>query len=149
MSRVSEGKKGRVICAWCKGDMGEAETVLDTHGCCLKCVKSALREVDERLSAHEHAQAVKEFARARGRSRKRRVWRVGEKPVNLSVLYGPLGMVGTRFRCPGCGQHVEVEDEGEDLFYHCECGARMRLRIEPGLEEVELATWKTPPGASP
>lgn len=53
---MSEGKKGRVICAWCKGDMGEAETELDTHGCCLRCLKLALREVDERLSAFGQGQ---------------------------------------------------------------------------------------------
>ena len=51
MTTVSEGKKGRVICAWCNKDMREAETELDTHGCCLKCLKLALREMDERLSA--------------------------------------------------------------------------------------------------
>jgi len=55
---VSEGKKGRVICAWCKGDMGEAETELDTHGCCLGCLKLALREVDERLAAFGQGQAA-------------------------------------------------------------------------------------------
>jgi len=53
---VSEGKKGRVICAWCKKDMGEAETELDTHGCCLGCVKLALREVVERLAAFGQGQ---------------------------------------------------------------------------------------------
>jgi len=60
---VSEGKKGRVICAWCKGDMGEAETDLDTHGCCLGCLKLALREVDERLSAFGQGQEAGQRAR--------------------------------------------------------------------------------------
>ncbi|MCK4299403.1 MAG: hypothetical protein KAX80_07715 [Planctomycetes bacterium] len=61
---MSEGKKGRVICAWCKGDMGQAETELDTHGCCLGCLKLALREVDERLAAFGQGQ---EAGRQKGR----------------------------------------------------------------------------------
>lgn len=64
MSRVSEGKKGRVICAWCKGDMGEAETELDTHGCCLGCLKLALQEVDERLSAFGQGRQALQLTRS-------------------------------------------------------------------------------------
>ena len=56
---MSEAKRGRVICSWCKGDMGEAETELDTHGCCLKCLKWALREVDERLAAFEQGREAR------------------------------------------------------------------------------------------
>lgn len=67
MSRVSERKKGRVICSWCDGDMGEAETELDTHGCCLGCLKLALREVDERLAAFGQGQEAGQRARERGR----------------------------------------------------------------------------------
>ena len=48
---MSEGKKGRVICAWCDGDMGEAETELDTHEICPTCLEVAMREVDEELGA--------------------------------------------------------------------------------------------------
>ena len=29
--------KGRRICAWCKADMGPAQTELNTHGICDKC----------------------------------------------------------------------------------------------------------------
>jgi len=39
--------------------MGEAETELDTHGCCLKCLKWALREVDERLAAFEQGREAR------------------------------------------------------------------------------------------
>ena len=59
MSRVSERKKGRVFCAWCDKDMGEAETALHTHGCCLSCLKLALRELDERLSAYEQGREAR------------------------------------------------------------------------------------------
>jgi len=134
---VREGKKGRVICAWCKGDMGEAQTELDTHGCCLKCLALALREVDERLAAVGHGLAASRRAREARKPGVKRVWRMGEPPVNLGVMYGPLGMVGTAFLCPGCGENVTVEDSGEDLFYHCGCGAHLHLTIEPRLEELE------------
>lgn len=146
---MSEGKKGRVICAWCKGDMGEAETKLDTHGCCLGCLKLALREVDERLSAFGQGQEAGQRAGKEGRRRVKRVWRVRERPVNLGFLYGPLGMVGASFRCPDCGRAVEVEYSGEELFYHCGCGANLRLTVEPGLRELEREWIKTPLGASP
>jgi len=64
MLRASKQKKGRVICAWCNKDMGEAETALDTHGCCLRCLKLALRELDERLCAYEQG---REAGRQKGR----------------------------------------------------------------------------------
>lgn len=85
MSRVPEGKKGRVFCAWCTGDMGEAETELDTHGCCLKCLKLALREMDERLSAFGQGQE------AGGRARERRRAGVSE----VAEFWGSRIFTGT------------------------------------------------------
>lgn len=137
MLRASERKRGRVTCSWCGKDLGEAMAEEDTGGSCLNCVELALREVDERLAALGHGLAAGPPARERGRPAVKRVWRVGEPPVNLSVVYGPLGMVGTSFLCPGCAQTVTVEDSGEDLVFHCECGAVLHLRIEPRLEKLD------------
>lgn len=67
----------------------------------------------------------------------KRVWREHEEPVGLHFLYGPLGMVEALFRCPDCKQDVEVDYGGEDLFYHCRCGAHLHLRFRPTLEELE------------
>ena len=33
---------GRFICAWCKKDLGPAETIEDSHGICSKCAKTWL-----------------------------------------------------------------------------------------------------------
>jgi len=146
MAREGEGKKGRVICAWCGKDLREAETELDSHECCLPCLKLALREVDERLSAFGQGQEAGQRASRYVERKVKRVWRVGERPVNLSVLYGPLGMVGTRFRCPGCERDVEVEDSGEELSSHCDCGAHLRRTAGPGLAEREVEEVSAPPG---
>lgn len=59
MSSTTGQTGGRVICAWCKRDMGPAQTELDTHGCCLGCLRLALREMDERLSAFAQGQEAK------------------------------------------------------------------------------------------
>ena len=32
-----EGAKARLICAWCGEDLGEANTLQDTHGICEPC----------------------------------------------------------------------------------------------------------------
>ena len=70
-------------------------------------------------------------------SKVKKVWRQGEKPVNLTLLFGPLGTVGAGFGCPGCGKPVGVDYEGEELFFHCQCGAHLRLTVGPRLEELE------------
>jgi len=146
---VRQGKKGRVICAGCKGDMGEAETELDTHGCCLKCLELALREVDERLSAFGQGQEAGRRARERRRPRVKRVWRVGEEPVNLRFIFGPVGVIEAAFRCPGCELDVWGDYGEGDRLYECQCGAHLRLVLEPGLEELEEIDITTLPGASP
>jgi len=98
MSRVNERKRGRVTCAWCKGDMGEAKTGLDTHGCCLGCLKSALREMDERLSAFGQGQEDAQRARERGRSEvsvSAKLWRgvLSECWPGFLGLEGAIGAV--------------------------------------------------------
>jgi len=67
----------------------------------------------------------------------KRVWRVGESPVSLCFLYGPLGMIEATLYCPGCGEYAMTDTCGKDLVYECACGARLRLRLEPTLEELE------------
>lgn len=59
MLRASKQKKGRVICAWCKRDLGEAETEMDTHGCCLLCLTRERAKLDEMFSAFEQAQEAR------------------------------------------------------------------------------------------
>ncbi len=39
-----EKPKGRRICAWCKKDLGPAETEEDTHGMCEECLAKFLKE---------------------------------------------------------------------------------------------------------
>jgi hypothetical protein len=39
-----ERPKGRRICAWCKKDMGGAETEQDTHGMCEECLARVKKE---------------------------------------------------------------------------------------------------------
>jgi len=97
---VSEGKKGRVICSWCGKDMGEAETELDTHGCCLGCLKLALREVDERLAAVGHGLAAGGRARERGMALEGEVAEFWQEALSQSGrgvvgLDGALGAVTT------------------------------------------------------
>ena len=129
--------------------MGEAETDLDTHGCCLGCLKLALREVDERLSAFGQGQEAGRRARERGRPRVKRVWRVGEEPVRLMFYFGPLEVIEAEFQCPGCLQYVHGDYSEGDRVYECACGARLRLVLEAGLQELEGEGQETLPGASP
>jgi len=70
-------------------------------------------------------------------SRVKRVWRQDEEPVNLRFVFGPLGSIEATFLCPGCGQHVWGDYGEGDRVYECECGARLRLRVEATLEEME------------
>jgi len=67
----------------------------------------------------------------------KRVWQLYEEPVALRFLCGPLGVTDALFRCPGCHKDVHVDYEGEELFYHCSCGAHLQLRYEPTLTELE------------
>lgn len=40
-----ETPKGRRICAWCKKDLGPAETERDTHGMCEECLAKTLADM--------------------------------------------------------------------------------------------------------
>ena len=70
-------------------------------------------------------------------SRVKRRWWIGEKPVNLTLLDGPLGIVEAEFWCPGCGQHVRADREELEGFFWCSCGARLRLSFAATLVELE------------
>ena len=49
-SSGSETPKGRRICAWCKKDLGLAETEGDTHGLCGECKVKTDAELAEHIA---------------------------------------------------------------------------------------------------
>ncbi|MCK4300180.1 MAG: hypothetical protein KAX80_11640, partial [Planctomycetes bacterium] len=105
--------------------------------CCLGCLKLALREVDERLAAFARGRGAGQRARGFVEREVVRLWHVQERPVNLTLISGPLGIVRATFRCPACGRISGLEYCGEEVLYDCQCGAHLRLTVEPGLAELE------------
>ncbi|MBI4085960.1 MAG: hypothetical protein HY433_01805 [Candidatus Liptonbacteria bacterium] len=53
----TETPKGRRICAWCKKDLGPAETEEDTHGMCDECKTKAFAQLAELKAEKEEAPA--------------------------------------------------------------------------------------------
>ena len=45
-------EEGRRICAWCKKDMGAAETPEDTHGMCPDCANKWKQDI-EKVKPHQ------------------------------------------------------------------------------------------------
>jgi len=41
-----ETPKGRRICAWCKKDLGPAETEKNSHGICEECLAKVSEEIE-------------------------------------------------------------------------------------------------------
>lgn len=70
-------------------------------------------------------------------SRVKRVWRAGERPINLYMHPGVRGLVGIGFRCPGCKQWRDLEVTEKDMHIICPCGLHLAINLEVTLRELE------------
>lgn len=41
-------KEGRIICAWCKKDLGQSNTDSDSHGICPSCKEKWMKDVKQK-----------------------------------------------------------------------------------------------------
>ena len=66
----------------------------------------------------------------------KRVWRVDEEPVNLTILSGVLGPLVVEWRCPECKGHKTVDADEACMYLECPCGQRVHVHLRPTLEEL-------------
>ena len=71
-------------------------------------------------------------------TRVKRVWEMGEKPVDVSPYRDyDVGLYVSAF-CPQCGMTLHGGPGTGPWYIACACGAKLRLVLEATLEELEV-----------